>query len=75
MTDKQKRMLFAAEQLQEFKHAVQDLHDLRMQSAAAAEPLSELGRIYRALGSELDIVTGWLDDRIKALYSTAVESP
>jgi len=75
MTDKQKRILFAAEQLQAFQRAVQGLHDLRMQSAAAAEPLSESGRTYRALAFELDIVTSWLDDRIKALYSTAVESP
>jgi len=75
MTDKQKRMLFAAEQLQEFKHALQGLHDQRMQSAAAAEPLSELGRTYRALAFELHLVTGWLNDRIKALHNTAVESP
>jgi len=75
MTDKQKRMLFAAEQLQEFKHALQGLHDQRLKSAAAAEPLSELGRTYRALAFELNIVTSWLDDRIQALHSTAVESP
>jgi len=75
MTDKQRRMLFAAEQLQDFKRAVQGLHGLRMQSAAAAEPLSENGRTLRAIACELEIVTSWLDDRIKALYSTAVESP
>jgi len=75
MTDKQKRMLFAAEQLQAFQRSLKGLYDLRMQSAATADRLSEDGRAYRIMACELESVSSWLDDRIKALYSTAVESP